>query len=91
MTNAFGGVENELASLISASDTNFSAIAANDAQLEQTLTQFPPTLQQTSRRSPRSRRSPPPSTTTLQALQPFARNLGPALRPRGRCSATPRR
>ena len=59
VTNAFGGVENELASLISASDTNFSAIAANDTQLEQTLTEFPPTLRQTSRRSPRSRPSPP--------------------------------
>jgi phospholipid/cholesterol/gamma-HCH transport system substrate-binding protein len=80
VTNAFGGVENQLASLISASDTNFSAIAANDTQLEQTLTEFPPTLRQTQQTLTKVQAFATVSTTTLQALQPFARNLGPALK-----------
>ncbi|MGZ4349049.1 MAG: MlaD family protein [Solirubrobacteraceae bacterium] len=80
VANAFGGVQSQLASLISASDTNFSAIAANDAQLQQTLTEFPPTLRQTQQTLDKVRSFAAASTTTLQALQPFARNLGPALK-----------
>jgi phospholipid/cholesterol/gamma-HCH transport system substrate-binding protein len=80
VTNAFGGVEGQLASLIRASDTNFSAIAANDAQLQQTLTEFPPTLQQSIDTLNKVRGFANASTTTLQQLQPFARNLGPALK-----------
>jgi phospholipid/cholesterol/gamma-HCH transport system substrate-binding protein len=79
VTNAFGGVESQLASLISASDTNFRAIAANDTQLQQTLTAFPPTLRQTQQTLGKVQAFATASTTTLQALQPFARNLGPAL------------
>jgi phospholipid/cholesterol/gamma-HCH transport system substrate-binding protein len=80
VTNAFGGVQSELASLISASDTNFAAISANDAQLEQTLTEFPPTLQQGIQTLNKVRGFANASTTTLRALRPFARNLGPALK-----------
>ncbi len=80
VTNAFGGVEGQLASLIRASDTNFSAIAANDAQLQQTLTEFPPTLQQSISTLNKVRGFANASTTTLQQLVPFARNLGPALK-----------
>ncbi|MFZ1996087.1 MAG: MlaD family protein [Solirubrobacteraceae bacterium] len=80
VTNAFGGVESQLTSLISASDTNFSAIAANDAQLQQTLTEFPPTLQQSIDTLNKVRGFATASTTTLQQLEPFARNLGPALK-----------
>jgi phospholipid/cholesterol/gamma-HCH transport system substrate-binding protein len=80
VTNAFGGVEGQLASLIRASDTNFSAIAANDTQLQQTLTEFPPTLQQSIVTLNKVRGFASASTTTLQQLQPFARNLGPALK-----------
>jgi phospholipid/cholesterol/gamma-HCH transport system substrate-binding protein len=80
VTNAFGGVEGQLASLIRASDTNFSAIAANDAQLQQTLTEFPPTLRQSIDTLNKVRGFASASTTTLQQLQPFARNLGPALK-----------
>jgi phospholipid/cholesterol/gamma-HCH transport system substrate-binding protein len=80
VTNAFGGVEGQLASLIRASDTNFSAIAANDAQLQQTLTEFPPTLQQSIETLGKVRGFANASATTLQQLQPFARNLGPALK-----------
>jgi phospholipid/cholesterol/gamma-HCH transport system substrate-binding protein len=80
VTNAFGGVEGQLASLIRASDTNFSAIAANDTQLQQTLTEFPPTLQQSIDTLNKVRGFATASTTTLQQLVPFARNLGPALK-----------
>jgi phospholipid/cholesterol/gamma-HCH transport system substrate-binding protein len=80
VTNAFGGVEGQLASLIRASNTNFSAIAANDTQLEQTLTEFPPTLQQSIVTLNKVRGFATASTTTLQQLEPFARNLGPALK-----------
>jgi phospholipid/cholesterol/gamma-HCH transport system substrate-binding protein len=80
VTNAFGGVEGRLASLIRASDTNFSAIAANDTQLEQTLTEFPPTLQQSITTLNKVRGFANASTTTLQQLLPFAHNLGPALK-----------
>jgi phospholipid/cholesterol/gamma-HCH transport system substrate-binding protein len=80
VTNAFGGVEGQLASLIRASDTNFSAIAANDAQLQQTLTEFPSTLQQSITTLNKVRGFANASTTALQQLQPFARNLGPALK-----------
>src|SRR6201995_2905877 len=80
VTNAFGGVEGQLTSLIRASDTNFAAIAANDTQLEQTLTEFPPTLQQSITTLDKVRGFANASTTTLQQLLPFARNLGPALK-----------
>jgi len=80
VANAFGGVQGQLASLIRASDTNFSAIAANDAQLQQTLTEFPPTLRQTQQTLAKVQSFATASTTTLQQLQPFARNLGPALK-----------
>jgi phospholipid/cholesterol/gamma-HCH transport system substrate-binding protein len=79
VANSLGGVEGQLASLISASDTNFSAIAANDTQLESTLSLFPPALRQTTQTLDKVRSFSTASTTTLHQLQPFARNLGPAL------------
>ena len=80
VTNAFGGVEGQLTSLIRASDTNFAAIAANDTQLEQTLTEFPPTLRQSIVTLNKVQGFAKASTTTLQQLVPFAHNLGPALK-----------
>jgi phospholipid/cholesterol/gamma-HCH transport system substrate-binding protein len=80
VANALGGVEGQLASLISASDTSFAAIAANDAQLQSTLSLFPGTLRQTTTTFGKVKSFAAAGTTTLQALVPFARNLGPALR-----------
>ena len=80
VANALGGVEGQLASLISASDTNFAAIAANDAQLRSTLSLFPDTLRQTTTTFGKVRSFSLAGTSTLHALVPFARNLGPALR-----------
>lgn len=79
VANAFGGVQGQLASLISSSDTNFAAISANDAQLESALALFPGTLRQTTQTFAKVRAFANASATTLPALEPFARNLGPAL------------
>jgi phospholipid/cholesterol/gamma-HCH transport system substrate-binding protein len=79
VVGALGGVDNQLASLVSASDTNFSAISAEDAQLQDTLSLFPGTLQQTTTTLNKVKAFSSASATTLTELQPFARNLGPAL------------
>jgi phospholipid/cholesterol/gamma-HCH transport system substrate-binding protein len=80
VANALGGVGGQLASLISSSDTNFSAIAANDAQLQSALSLLPGTLLQTTQTFDKVKAFSNASATTLPALLPFARNLGPALR-----------
>ena len=80
VAGALGGVDGQLASLISSSDTNFRAIAANDVQLQDTISQFPGTLRQTTSTMGRVRRFANASAVTLHALEPFARNLAPALR-----------
>jgi phospholipid/cholesterol/gamma-HCH transport system substrate-binding protein len=80
VANSLGGVDSEFASLITSSDTNFSAISAEDQQLRQTLALFPPTLQQTTTTLGKVAAFSNASATTLHALLPFAQNLGPALR-----------
>ena len=79
VANSLGDVDTQLSSLVSTSDTNFSAIAANDAQLEQTLTLFPGTLRQTQQTVGKVKTFSQASATTLHELVPFAHNLGPAL------------
>jgi phospholipid/cholesterol/gamma-HCH transport system substrate-binding protein len=79
VAGSLGGVEGQLASLIRSSDTNFRAISTNDAQLEQTLQLFPGTLRQTQQTLGKVASFSRASATTLHLLQPFARNLGPAL------------
>jgi phospholipid/cholesterol/gamma-HCH transport system substrate-binding protein len=79
VAGSLGGVDGQLASLIDASDRNFRAIADNDDQLGQTLQLFPGTLRQTSQTLGKVRTFAAASTTTLTELQPFARNLAPAL------------
>jgi phospholipid/cholesterol/gamma-HCH transport system substrate-binding protein len=65
VASALGGVDGQLASLIAASNTNFSAISSQDANLEAGLALLPGTLSQTDR--------------TLGKVQTFAAQLGPAL------------
>jgi phospholipid/cholesterol/gamma-HCH transport system substrate-binding protein len=79
VAGSIGGVDKQLASLISASDTNFAAISANDAQLQSALSLFPGTLRQTTQTLGKVRAFAAASTVTLHALQPFAQNLGPGL------------
>jgi phospholipid/cholesterol/gamma-HCH transport system substrate-binding protein len=80
VANSLGGLDGQLGSLIRSSDTNFAAISANDAQLEAALSLFPGTLRQTTQTFGKVRAFSSASATTLHALLPFARNLGPALR-----------
>ncbi len=77
---SLGGVDRQFASLITSADTNFSAISAEDAQLEDTLSLFPGTLIQTRQTLNKVKAFSTASASTLTRLQPFARNLGPALR-----------
>jgi phospholipid/cholesterol/gamma-HCH transport system substrate-binding protein len=65
VASAVGGVDGQLASLIAASNTNFSAISSQDANLEAGLTLLPGVLHQTN--------------TTLGKVQTFSAQLGPAL------------
>ena len=80
VAGSLGGVDTELASLISSSDTNFTAISQNDTQLEDTLSQFPATLRQADQTLGKVKGFATATGTTLAALQPFARNLTPALK-----------
>ena len=80
VAGSLGGVDTELASLISSSDTNFTAISQNDAELEDTLSQFPETLRQADETLGKVKGFATATGTTLDALQPFARNLTPALK-----------
>ena len=79
VANALGDVQNQFASLIDSSNTNFSAIASEDANLEQALSLLPPTLQTTTNTLVKVQAFANASTPTLKALLPFAENLGPAL------------
>lgn len=80
VAGSLGGVDTELASLIKSSNTNFTAIARNDSQLEDTLAQFPETLRQADSTLSAVKGFAAQTGTTLTALEPFAHNLGPALR-----------
>jgi len=79
VAGSLGSVDTQLASLIRSSDTNFTAISRNDAQLQDTLTQFPETLRQADQTFGKVKAFATASGSTLRKLQPFARNLGPAL------------
>ena len=79
VAGSLGGVDGQLASLIDASDTNFRAIAANDSALQDTLSQFPGTLRQTTQTLGKVKSFATATGTALHELQPFARNLAPAL------------
>ncbi len=65
VATALGGVDGQLASLIVASNANFSAISSQDANLEAGLALLPGALTQTN--------------STLGKVQTFAAQLGPAL------------
>jgi phospholipid/cholesterol/gamma-HCH transport system substrate-binding protein len=79
VAGSLGSVDTELASLVRSSDTNFTAISQNDAQLEDTLSQFPGTLRQADETLGKVKGFANASATTLTALEPFAHNLSPAL------------
>jgi phospholipid/cholesterol/gamma-HCH transport system substrate-binding protein len=79
VATSLGGVNGQLASLIAASNTNFSAIASQDANLRAGLALLPGTLVQTNRTLGKVDRFSAQLGPALSHLIPFARALGPAL------------
>jgi phospholipid/cholesterol/gamma-HCH transport system substrate-binding protein len=79
VATALGGVNGQLASLIAASNTNFSAIASQDANLQAGLSLLPGTLAQTDTTLGKVQRFAAQTGPALNALLPFAHALGPAL------------
>ncbi len=79
VVGALGGVDASLASLIDASDTDFTAISSQDGALQAGLTQLPSTLAQTSQTLGKVRAFAAQTGPTLTQLLPFARELAPAL------------
>jgi phospholipid/cholesterol/gamma-HCH transport system substrate-binding protein len=80
VTQALGGVDGRLTSLINSSNTNFAAISSQDANLEDALTLLPGTLQQTTQTLGKVQAFANQSTPALRGLVPFAHAFGPALR-----------
>lgn len=79
VAGSLGGVDTQLTSLINSSNTNFSAISSQDANLQAGLTLLPGTLQTTSQTLGKVQAFANQSTQTLPKLLPFAHALGPAL------------
>jgi phospholipid/cholesterol/gamma-HCH transport system substrate-binding protein len=80
VAGSLGGVSNELVSLIRSSNTNFSAISSQDANLQSALTLLPGTLQQTDLTLGKVQAFAAQSAPALHGLLPFARALAPALK-----------
>jgi phospholipid/cholesterol/gamma-HCH transport system substrate-binding protein len=79
VTGALGSVDGKLTSLINSSNTNFSAISSQDANLEQALTLLPGTLATTTQSLGKVQAFANQSTPALRGLVPFAHAFGPAL------------
>ena len=79
VANALGSVESQLTSLVDSSNTNFAAISSQSAQLQQALTLFPSTLQQSAVTFGKLRSFAIASGNANAHLLPFAHALGPAL------------
>jgi phospholipid/cholesterol/gamma-HCH transport system substrate-binding protein len=79
VATSLGSVDGQLASLITASNTNFSAIAAQDANLRDGLSLLPGTLNRTNTTLGKVQRFSAQLGPTLHQLLPFADALGPAL------------
>ncbi|HWE59299.1 MAG TPA: MlaD family protein [Solirubrobacteraceae bacterium] len=79
VTNSLGSVQGQLTSLINSSNTNFQAISSQTAQLQQALTLFPSTLQQSAVTFQKLRGFGLASTSSAQRLLPWAQALAPAL------------
>lgn len=79
VATALGGVDGELASLISSSNANFAAISSQDANLQAGLSLLPGTLRQTNATLGKVQTFADQLGPALHQLLPFARALGPAL------------
>jgi phospholipid/cholesterol/gamma-HCH transport system substrate-binding protein len=79
VAGALGDVDGELTSLIRASNTNFSAIASQQVNLQSALRTLPDTLRTTSQTLGSVQAFATQSGGALEHLLPFARELAPAL------------
>ncbi|MBV9363803.1 MAG: MCE family protein [Solirubrobacterales bacterium] len=79
VATSLGSVDGQLASLIAASNTNFSAISSQDANLQAGLALLPGTLTQTNQTLGKVQRFSAQLGPALSQLLPFARALAPAL------------
>jgi phospholipid/cholesterol/gamma-HCH transport system substrate-binding protein len=79
VVGSLGGVDSQLASLVRASNTDFTAISSQDQALESGLTQLPATLQETDSTLAKVGTFASATGPALQKLVPFARELAPAL------------
>lgn len=80
VSEALGGVDQQLTSLINSSNTNFRAISSQSQQLEQALALFPSTLRQSIVTFGKLRGFAEASGTANAKLLPFAHALAPALK-----------
>jgi phospholipid/cholesterol/gamma-HCH transport system substrate-binding protein len=80
VTQALGGVDGRLTSLINSSNTNVAAISSQDQNLEDALTLLPGTLQQTTQTLGKVQSFSNESAKALHGLVPFAHAFGPALK-----------
>jgi phospholipid/cholesterol/gamma-HCH transport system substrate-binding protein len=80
VAGSLGSVDGELASLITAANTNFSAISSQDAHLQSALSLLPPTIQLTTQTLGKVSAFAAQTGPTLHELLPFARALTPALK-----------
>lgn len=79
VVGSLGGVDSQLASLVRASNTDFTAISSQDGALESGLSQLPATLEQTDSTLAKVTTFAGATAPALQKLVPFARELAPAL------------
>ncbi len=79
VSRSLGEVDGTLTSLVNSSNTNFSAISSQDANLESALSLLPGTLQLTTDTLGKVQGFANQSGAALHGLLPFAHALGPAL------------
>ena len=79
VATSLGSVESELTTLIDSSNTNFTAISSQAANLQAALTLLPGTLQQSATTFDKLRSFAVKSGAAATHLLPFARALAPAL------------
>jgi phospholipid/cholesterol/gamma-HCH transport system substrate-binding protein len=79
LTNEVGTRDTQLSQLVTSSNANFRALASQDANIQQSLSLLPPTLQTAHDTLVKANAFAKQLGPTSQHLLPFARALGPSL------------
>jgi phospholipid/cholesterol/gamma-HCH transport system substrate-binding protein len=79
LTEELGKKDTQLAEFVDSSNANFKALANQDANIQATLRELPPTLQQAETTLTNATGLANQLGRTSEALRPFARGLGPTL------------